>query len=282
MPKPIDPTKIAIRGTTQEHLDIEDIQDDLVILKDGSCCLVIATTAINFGLLSEKEQEATIYAYASLLNSLSFPIQIVIRSRREDISNYLKLIDQRKTQVTQPEIKQELEKYKQFVRETVQKNEVLDKDFYLIIPMSFLELGAAKTLASTFSRKKGLPFEKSYILERAKINLYPKRDYLLKLVRRLGLSGKQLTTVELTQLFFEIYNPEGKNQQAIAGQFQQPPVQSPPGEEATPPPEPSPPSETPTQSSPAANSQPSPEEKQSAGKDILQKQINDLVEKATS
>ena len=80
-----DPAKIAIRASTQQHLDIEDIQDDLIILKDGSCCLVIAATAINFGLLSEREQDATIYAYAGLLNSLTFSIQIVIRSQRKDI-----------------------------------------------------------------------------------------------------------------------------------------------------------------------------------------------------
>ncbi|MBM3205847.1 hypothetical protein FJZ41_03315, partial [Candidatus Shapirobacteria bacterium] len=64
-----DPANIAIRASTQDHLEIEDIKDDLVILKDGSCALVLSTTAINFGLLSEKEQEATIYAYAALLNS---------------------------------------------------------------------------------------------------------------------------------------------------------------------------------------------------------------------
>ena len=68
----MDPIKIPIRASTQEHLDIEDIRDDLIVLKDGSCVLVIATTAINFGLLSEKEQDATIFAYAALINSLTF------------------------------------------------------------------------------------------------------------------------------------------------------------------------------------------------------------------
>ena len=90
-----DPTKIAIRASTQDHLEIEDIQEGIIILKSGSSCLIIGTTAINFGLLSEKEQEATIYAYAALLNSLTFPIQIFIRSTRKDITSYLVLLAER-------------------------------------------------------------------------------------------------------------------------------------------------------------------------------------------
>ena len=90
----MDQTKTPVRATSQEHLDIEDIRDDLVIMKDGGAVLVITTTAINFGLLSEREQDATIYAYAALLNSLTFPIQILIRSQKKDITGYLRLLDQ--------------------------------------------------------------------------------------------------------------------------------------------------------------------------------------------
>ena len=179
-----DPAKIAIRASTQEHLEIEDIKDDVVILKDGSCCLVLATTAINFGLLSEKEQEATIYAYAALLNSLNFTVQIVIRSARKDISSYLSLLEERENKEERKLIKEQIIKYRQFIQETVQKNNVLDKDFYLVIPMTSLELGVAKTLRKSVSRQKNLPFDKDYILQQAKINLYPKRDHLLSQLYR--------------------------------------------------------------------------------------------------
>lgn len=230
----LDPNKIPIRASTQEHLDIEDIRDDLVILKDGSCVLVLTTTAINYGLLSEKEQEATIYAYAALLNSLTFPIQIVMRSQKKDVSGYVKLLDQAEAKETKKEVKEQIQKYKKFVKDTVAKNEVLDKEFYLAIPMSALELGAPQALASVFRRKRGLPFPKDYILEKAKINLYPKRDHLLRQLNRLGLKGRQLTTQELIQLFFEIYNLEaGRPQVVQTAEFQTPivqPVKSPPPE----------------------------------------------------
>jgi len=121
-----DPAKIAIRASTQQHLDIEDIQDDLIILKDGSCCLVIAATAINFGLLSEREQDATIYAYAGLLNSLTFSIQIVIRSQRKDISSYLKLLEEAEAKEAKPKIKEQKIKINYFLmRNRVSANEEL-------------------------------------------------------------------------------------------------------------------------------------------------------------
>lgn len=225
LPKTFDPTKIPIRASTQEHLDIEDVQDGIVILKDGSCCLVIATTAINFGLLSEKEQEATIYAYAGLLNSLTFSIQIVLRSQRKDISGYVKLVKQAEEKETKKEIKAQIEKYRQFIEETVAKNEVLDKKFYFVIPMSALELGVKQALTSAFAIKK-LPFDKNYILQKAKTNLYPKRDHILRQLARLGLKGRQLNTQELIQLFFNIYNPEISGQQLTTSeQYQRPMVE---------------------------------------------------------
>lgn len=206
----LDPTKLPIRASTQEHLDIEDIRDDIIILKDGGCVLVLATTAINYGLLSEKEQAAIISAYAGLLNSLTFSLQIVVRSQKKDVSNYIKLLEKAEQKAKKEKIKEQIQKYKNFVKETVAKNEVLDKKFYLVIPFKALEFGAAQTLTSTFRRKKGLPFPKDYILKKAKTNLYPKRDHLLRLLARLGLKARQLTSSELIQLFFEIYNPEIK------------------------------------------------------------------------
>ena len=204
----MDPLKIPIRASTQEHLEIEDIKEDIVILKDGSCCLVLSTTAINFGLLSEKEQDATIYAYAALLNSLTFPIQIIIRSKRKNISSYLTLLDEAITKQGNKLLRGQMLKYRQFVEETVKKNNVLDKDFFVILPFSALELGVGKAVGGALRRRKTLPYPLDHILEKAKINLYPKRDQVIRQFNRLGLKTRVLTTPELVQLFYNIYNPE--------------------------------------------------------------------------
>jgi len=233
-----------IKASTQDHLDVEDIRDNLVILKDGSCCLVLQSSAINFSLLSENEQDATIYAYAGLLNSLTYPIQIIIRSQKKDINSYLALLNAQKAKTRNVLLKNQLEKYHQFVQKTVQENEVLDKKFYLVIPFSSLELGIKSTLASNLKKKPGLPFDKDHILLKAKNSLIPKRDHLISQLTRLGLRARQLTTPELIKLFFQHYNPDtGSVKFSEDGDYDKPLVQAAiadqPPSKKTPPPSPS-------------------------------------------
>ena len=197
---------IPIRSTTQAFTEIEDIDHDIVMFADGSCSLVVTTTAVNFGLLSEKEQEAIIYAYAGLLNSLSFPIQILVRSQHKDITSYLKLLEEQEHKQKNPKLVKNISDYRAFVAATVKEKEVLDKKFYIVIPFSSLELGAS-TKVLFGSKKRGLPYDKEYIYDKALTVLTPKRDHITRLLNRLGLRGKQLTSEQLTRLFFSIYNP---------------------------------------------------------------------------
>jgi len=205
----MDPAQIPVRASTQEHLPIEDIQNNLVILKDGSCAMVLKVSSLNFDLLSEKEQDAIMNAYGALLNSLSFPIQIVIRSQKKDISSYLEILKtQEEKTKTNPLLKNLISSYQKFVAEMVKKNNVLDKKFYVVIPFSSLELGVTSTLTSMIKPRKNLPYSKEDILQKAQLSLNPKKDHLIKLFSRIGLSAKQLETKELISLFYEIYNNE--------------------------------------------------------------------------
>jgi len=201
----VQPTSAPIRATTQEFLEIEDISGDIILLRDGSAAIVIETAAVNFGLLSEEEQDSLIYAYGSLINSLSFPLQIVILSKRMDISSYIELIGSEQGKATNPTIKDRLARYRDFILSIVKENKVLEKKFYLVIRFSNLELGA-KGAISTTGKKKKLPFPKDYILSRAKTSLLPKRDHLLRQLGRIGLKGRQLNTQELVELFYNLYN----------------------------------------------------------------------------
>jgi hypothetical protein len=201
--------------STQIHLDIEDITDDLVILKNGGAALILQTTAVNFGLLSETEQDAAIYAYAGLLNSLTFPVQIVIRSKGMDISSYLDLLKSQEEKQANENLRYQIKKYREFIESIIKENKVLDKRFYIVVPFSPLELGAAPTAVSILDflnpfarrKKKGLPFPKNHILEKAKNALYPKRDHIVRQLARIGLKADQLTTQQLVELFYDIYNP---------------------------------------------------------------------------
>jgi len=202
----------SIKASTQEHLDVYTIKDHLVYLKDGSVALVLKTTAINFNLLSEEEQDATIYSYAALLNSLSFPIQILIRSQRKNITDYLDRLDQRIQATSSQRIKESIINYRQFVKSLVKENQVLEKKFYIVIPFSTLELGLTAKSFNPFAKNpQKPPFDLDHITEKASLTLYPRRDHLIRQFARLGLSVKQLTTTELTNLFHHAYNPNSEN-----------------------------------------------------------------------
>lgn len=202
MPRPVVP----IRSTTQIFTEIEDVDHDMVMFLDGSCAIIVATTAVNFGLLSQNEQEAIIYAYAGLLNSLSFPIQILIRSQHKDISAYLHKLEEQEEKQKNPKLQKSIHDYRLFVASTVKEKEVLDKKFYIIIPFSSLELGVS-TKVLFGSTKRGLPYPRETIYERALTVLAPKYDHILRLLSRLGLQGRQLTNDQIIKLFFNAYNP---------------------------------------------------------------------------
>jgi ClpP class serine protease len=216
----MDITKTAIRGTTQEFVQIADIREDLVFLIDGSVALIIKVAAVNFGLLSEKEQEAIIFAYAEFLNSLNFAVQIVVRSQRKDISSYINKLTAQQQEQKNELLNRQIESYKNFILSTVKENNVLDKKFYLVIPFSSLELGATTASKSLFKKITTLPMPIEKIAESAKNALYPKRDHALRQLGRVGLRAKQATTAELIDLFYEAYNPDKKSEEKPEEKFE--------------------------------------------------------------
>lgn len=198
---------LPLISTTQNELPIADIVDDIILFKDGGAAVVMETTSLNFGLLSEKEQQAVVYAYAALINSLSFSIQIFVRSQRKDITSYLSYLTDAASKITNPKLQVVMSSYRSFITEIVKKKNVLGKRFFIIIPFSPLELGVSKSVAS-ISKRGPLPFSKSYIIKKAQITLYPKRDHLIRQAGRLSLKLKQLTTDELIELSYDVFNPK--------------------------------------------------------------------------
>jgi hypothetical protein len=197
-----------ITSTTQKHLPIADITNDLVIYKDGGAAIVLESTSLNFGLLSEKEQAAVIAAYAALINSLTFSVQILVRTQRKDISSYITYLDEQALKLTHPLLKKLMVDYRGFITESVKKKNVLGKRFYVILYLSPLELGVGKSIAAITKGGGPLPYTKSYVVKKAKITLYPRRDHLIRQAGRLGIKFRQYTTAELIDLYYTIYNPE--------------------------------------------------------------------------
>lgn len=205
----------APQNTTQEFLEVYDITNNLVILKNGTVSVALTVSAINFGLLAEEEQDAVMYAYAGLLNSLNYPIQIVIHSQTKDVTSYLALLKDQEESASSTLIRKRIGAYREFVANLIQERNVLDKKFFVIIPATGLELGfvSPKGLLPGQAEVTISNYERSVIVEKAKNVLEPKRDHLISQFARIGLYARELETQELIQLFYARYNPE-----AIEGQ----------------------------------------------------------------
>ena len=209
-----------ITNTTQEHLDILDIKDNLVVLKNGIICAVLQTTAVNFDLLSEIEQDAIIAAFSMLLNSITFPIQVVLRSKKLDITKYIEKIQRVESKITDPLMKHQAEAYRKFVQEVIKTNEVLDKKFFVVVPsgatMNLEQTGAFDWVSKLFgvqNRRVRVNVDKA--IQEASIQLSPKVDHVVKEFSRLGVKSRQLNTQELVELYFDIYNPTNLSGQRI-------------------------------------------------------------------
>jgi hypothetical protein len=195
---PVQKPTSPIKSSTQSFTEIEDIKDDILLMKDFSASVVISVGAVNFWLLSAEEQSSIIYSYSSLLNSLSFPIQILILSKKMDISSYLEYLESVKNASKDDLMKTRLGSYKEFIKSIIKKNSVLEKKFYFVVPFSPLEIGISGA---------GGGLKKEYVIARAKTSLYPKRDHLLRLLAKIGLRATVLQKQELTELFYNLYNP---------------------------------------------------------------------------
>jgi hypothetical protein len=199
-----------IKSSTQDHLEVHDIIDDLVITKSRSVALVLQTNAVNFDLLSEHEQDNKIFAFAGLLNSLNFPIQILLRTKRIDITNYLQYLNSQLSKPMSEGLKHQLKVYSRFIEKLIVTNDVLDKKFYIIVPYYSNDLMSGAKIKKPKDKDSGIISEnqKLQLLEKGKNYLYPKRDHILKQLGRMGLVGHQLDTEELIQTYYDIYNPE--------------------------------------------------------------------------
>lgn len=196
------------RTTTQQHLDIEDIKSDLVILKNGNVALVLESTALNFDLLSEEEQDARILGFAGLMNSLTFPIQIVVHTERTDITRYIDKLKEIQSKQRSPALIKQVEIYMKFIKNLTVNNEVLDKRFLIVIPALLGAVQKPSLMKSLIGQSSTININIDKLLSRAQLELYPKRDHLIRQFKKMGLGVKQLNTDDLIRLYYSIYDPD--------------------------------------------------------------------------
>lgn len=206
------PDKLAsnkIRISTQKYLDISEIKEDTVILKDGGMRAILMVSSINFALKSEDEQNALVAAYVGFLNNLDFPFQIVIQSRELDMDNYIKDLRQKEKEQTNELLKIQMAEHTQYIEELISIGRIMNKRFYAVIPFS-PGLDKHKSFFASLSDA----FKPTILIKIKEKIFWKRRDELTKRVDRVkaGLTSVGLTTVELDtqaliELFYNTYNP---------------------------------------------------------------------------
>lgn len=184
--------------STQAFTQIQDIVDDIVLFRDNTACIILKINSVNFSLLAAEEQDAKVFAYAALLNSLSFPAQIIIRSKPIQIMPYINSIDLYINKTQNPGLKNYMIKYKDFVNNLVETTTVLDKQFYIAVSYSPLEQGAIAQV--------GIKNSQENIIAQAQTSLRIKAESLLTQIHRLTLQASIMKKEELIRLFYDIYN----------------------------------------------------------------------------
>lgn len=204
-------------ASTQQYLDISEIREDLVVMKDGTLRAVILVSSINFSLKSEDEQQAIIGGYVSFLNSLESPIQILIQSRKLNVDDYLnRLKEQEKTQKNEL-LRAQIADYRQFVGELVELGEIMQKKFFVVVPYnpaSAKRKGFFARMSEVLSPLVSARLREEQFRARKK-ELMIKVDAVRASLNSMSLANVMLDTQSLIELYYTAYNPQSTQSQKM-------------------------------------------------------------------
>jgi type IV secretory pathway VirB4 component len=209
-------------GNSLDLVDIKEVKQNTVVVKDGSLRQVIMVGGVNFSLKSDTEQEIITQGYQTFLNSIDFPLQILVHSRKVNIDKYIANLRARKEQEQSPILQNQIEEYSKFIEGFVEKNAIMEKVFIVVVsyyPVSILP-SAAKKVTS------GLPFfgggkkkpsaemtteraeeaEKMFGENLAQLN--QRTSQIMNGLMNIGLEAAVLDDEQLVELYYNFYNPQ--------------------------------------------------------------------------
>lgn len=198
--------------STQNSLLISEIKDGIVVMRDGSLRGVIMGSAINFDLMSPQEQDAVEFSYQGFLNSLHFPIQIVVKSQRIDLDNYLEKLNVQRTQQPNELLGMLMDDYIANIKALLDEVHIMDKQFYVVVPF-YPALSVAKTASLVTNLKAASqPIPVITVSEeefrKSKQELSQRMALVSSGLTQIGIRGIALGTQELIDLYYGWYNPE--------------------------------------------------------------------------
>lgn len=204
-------------GSTQKYVDVEEVHDGVMILKDGSLRAVLMVSSINFDLKATEEQDSIISQYQNFLNSLDFPIQIIVSSRKLNINPYLDYLKKKETQLTNELLSLQLEEYRNFIKNLTDVSNIMSKFFYVVVPFHPVE----NVKTGIFDRFFGSTNSQMAIARRRELfdtyknQLWQRIDHISASLSGSGVKIVPLRTEELIELLYNSYNPSIHNNTII-------------------------------------------------------------------
>ena len=193
--------------STQSYLDVADVRDGMIVLKDGNLRAVVAISSMNFALKSEEEQNAIIVGYQSFLNAIDFPIQILMQSRPMDVNPYLNYMRRRLQSVDNKLLQIQIAEYIEFVSKLVETSKIMSKTFFIIVPMNVNKLQETfmGRLTRIFNPLHSVVID-AKSLDTYKTKLSERIAQIQSGLSSLGLDSIQLSTEEVIELLYSSYN----------------------------------------------------------------------------
>ncbi len=195
---------------SQEFVPVKEVRDGIIILKDGSLRAILLASSINLSLKSYDEQRATLLQFQNFLNSVDFPMQIVIQSRRRDMRPYLTLLEGRMKEQAEPLLKVQTREYIEFIRSFTESVSIMTKNFFIVVPYSAVTLptpgGLFKKLFGK-QTKKEVSQEETASFEEKRSQLEQRTETISQGLSRIGVRTAQLGSEEVIELFYKVFNP---------------------------------------------------------------------------
>lgn len=214
MAAPVSPNK-DVPTSTQATLQISELRDNVVIMKDGSFRAVVACKSINFDLMSDIEREAVEYSYQNFLNSLKFTTQILVRSQRVDIGPYIEKLSEIRRNNDNMLLGVLMDDYLNFIDILAQEANIMDKSFFIVVPY-YTSPDAEKVLEQTknffksFAKSKGPEVTRidRATYDKALSELNNRVDSVISGLFQIGIQSVRLNTRELAELYYNFNNPD--------------------------------------------------------------------------
>ena len=202
---------------TQEFVPIKEVRNGVIILKNEELRAVILANSTNLSLKSEDEQKATIMQFQSFLNTLDFPVQISVQSRRLDIRPYLLLLENRMKIQNEPLLKIQTREYIEFIKNFTESVNIMTKNFFVVVPYTNTisiqkSSGILKNLFSKKSSKEE-KLSKEVDFEEKRTQLDERVSVIEQGLASCGIKSTQLGSEEIVEVFYKVFNPgelEGK------------------------------------------------------------------------